>query len=274
MSYSVFYSWQSDSPPNCNRNLIRSALNDAIASLDQAGIVEDAPRVESGVEGVSGSPEVASVLFSRIKRSAIFVGDMTIVGEIPASKPENVKRVPNPNVLLEMGYASGTIGWDRVICVMNTEKHRPEELPFDVRNRRFPITYELSDKATENKRQKVRSKLSGEVLFAIRCALDAELQIVYDAIASLDINSLNVMRQYCAGDWFAFDTSGSSFGGILDTPKLIPAIARLLDLRLIELRIGDPTIRDGEWAYTWTYLGRNVLHKLKLRGPEDMRHKR
>jgi len=58
-------------------------------------------------------------MFNRIRRSAIFVGDMTLVGTIAKAGSGNLKLVPNPNVLMEMGYAAGTIGWGRIICVMN-----------------------------------------------------------------------------------------------------------------------------------------------------------
>ena len=144
MNYSIFYSWQSDSPGDCNRTFIRHALDAAITSLGGGVTIEDSPRVESGMEGIAGTPEVATVMFTRIKKSAIFIGDMTLVGTIAKAGSDEVKRVPNPNVLLEMGYAAGTIGWGRVICVMNEHFGKRTELPFDVRNRRFPIDYSLA----------------------------------------------------------------------------------------------------------------------------------
>lgn len=46
-----------------------------------------------------------------------------------------------------MGYAAKKLGWDRVICIFNTEFGKISDLPFDLRNRRI-LTYELN---SENK---------------------------------------------------------------------------------------------------------------------------
>ncbi len=54
------------------------------------------------------------------------------------------KAMPNPNVLLELGYAAAKLGWDRLVLVMNTNYGHPEELPFDLRNRRFPLTFKIA----------------------------------------------------------------------------------------------------------------------------------
>src|ERR1700680_3596064 len=120
VEYPVFYSWQNDLPKKCNRTFIRGALEEAVRRVVAAAQVEDPPRVDSGMEGIAGSPEVATVMFQKIDRCALFVADTTLVGTSPPSEPdEQPKRVPNPNVSLEMGYAAGRIGWDRIICVMN-----------------------------------------------------------------------------------------------------------------------------------------------------------
>jgi hypothetical protein len=65
VGYTVFYSWQSDTPANANRSLIRDALDAAVATLDA---VQEAPRVDTGMEGVAGSPEVATVMFEKDPR--------------------------------------------------------------------------------------------------------------------------------------------------------------------------------------------------------------
>ena len=45
--------------------------------------------------------------------------------------------MPNPNVMLELGYATHVVGWDRVICVLNSDYGAPENMPFDIANRRL-----------------------------------------------------------------------------------------------------------------------------------------
>lgn len=260
--YSVFYSWQSDAPDGCNRQFIRQALDDAVASIASGGTVEDSPRVESGMEGIAGTPEVATVMFTKIKKSAVFIGDMTLVGIIAKAGSDEVKRVPNPNVLLEMGYAAGTIGWGRIICVMNEHFGKRTELPFDVRNRRFPIDYSLAPGDRFN-REKVKKDLTRWVKFAIETVLKNEYEAVSEAVSALDINCLNLMGAYGKGNYFsAPDPKATTFGGPLDTAKLNAAVIRLLDLRLIEARVAPD---QGLYAYHWTYLGEQVLLRLAIR---------
>jgi hypothetical protein len=142
MEYTVFYSWQSDTPSNANRYFIRSALDAAVGKVSATAAVEEAPRVDSGMEGVAGSPEVATVMFEKIRDSGVVVGDVSLVGTIKRHDGSS-KRTPNPNVLLELGYAAATLGWGRVIGVMNGHFGSAFDLPFDLRNRRFPIRYSL-----------------------------------------------------------------------------------------------------------------------------------
>ena len=115
-----------------------SLLDEAAKSLQAPSTLEEAPRVDAGMEGISGTPEVASVMFDKIGAASLFVGDVTLVATADSSKK---RRGPNSNVSIEMGYAAGVLGWDRVICVMNEAFGSRFELPFDHRNRRFPITY-------------------------------------------------------------------------------------------------------------------------------------
>ena len=79
MEYPVFYSWQSDLPKKCNRRFIREALDEAVRRVVAEGQVEDSPRIDDGMEGIAGSPEVASVMFQKIDRCALFVADTTLV---------------------------------------------------------------------------------------------------------------------------------------------------------------------------------------------------
>jgi hypothetical protein len=95
MEYPVFYSWQNNLRKKCNRTLIRESLDEAVRRVDAEGQVEDSPRVDSGMEGVAGSPEVASIMFEKIDRCALFVADTTLVGTIaPATSAGETKRVP------------------------------------------------------------------------------------------------------------------------------------------------------------------------------------
>jgi hypothetical protein len=154
---SVFYSWQSDSPTKSNRYFIADCVERA---TKKAGIAcEQSLRFDSDTQGEAGTPDIPKVVLEKISSVAIFVGDVTLVGKATMSKSflarlfrrfikrqkslDNRKMLPNPNVLLELGYAAHCLGWDRVILVMNSHFGPPEYLPFDLKHRRFPISYYL-----------------------------------------------------------------------------------------------------------------------------------
>jgi hypothetical protein len=264
MAYSIFYSWQSDSPRETNRDFIRAAIDIATGLLSADATVVDSPRVEAGMEGVSGTPEVATILFERIKKSAIFIADMTLVGTVGQNQK---KKVPNSNVLLEMGYAAGTIGWSRVICVMNEHFGKREKLPFDVRNRRFPIDYSLNPDKMEGIEEKLRN-LATVFRGAIHTVEANEYEAVQTTVARLDFNCLAVMRANSDADYFPIPGSRIiKLGGIPDGATYSSAVSRLMDLGLLEIRVvrSTPTRGAAGYAYHWTYLGMKALTELKLR---------
>ncbi len=48
----------------------------------------------------------------------------------------NDNHVPNPNVLIELGYAIKVLGWSKIICLFNSETGNIEDLPFDINHNR------------------------------------------------------------------------------------------------------------------------------------------
>lgn len=139
----VFYSWQSDRPET--RSLIESTLDAAIQNLNRDLTVEEALRLDQDTKGVAGWPDISSEILSKIEACQVFVADIT-----PINGPKtNHKITPNPNVLLELGFALGTgMREKRIICVVNTD-YLPNgdlsKLPFDLRSRR-PIAFSLNTK--------------------------------------------------------------------------------------------------------------------------------
>jgi hypothetical protein len=76
--------------------------------------------------------------------------------------------LPNPNVLIEYGWALEEPGDTRII-VMNKAFGEPSEknLPFDMRHRRWPITYDLVEGASTEDRSKVKKQLIADLAEAI-----------------------------------------------------------------------------------------------------------
>jgi len=162
MKQVVFYSWQSDLPNACNRGFIQRALEDAAEKIKADDTVEVEPVVDRDTQGVPGAPDIASTIFAKITAADIFVADVSIT--VRGDK----RATPNPNVLIELGYAFNALGHERVILVFNRAFGKIEELPFDLRTRRV-LPYEIPAEAEQ--RSPERSILEKQLDLAIRAAL-------------------------------------------------------------------------------------------------------
>jgi len=171
---SIFFSWQSDTPSREGRNFVDKALHRAVERISEDTTVEDAIReeltVERDTQGVPGYPSIVDTILERITKTAVFVADLTFVGERINKQP-----TPNPNVLIEYGWALKSIGPHRIIPLMNEAFGSPQEkqLPFDLRHLRHPITYNCSDDADDDARKKTLESLSRTLESAIKAILDS-----------------------------------------------------------------------------------------------------
>ena len=132
----IFYSWQSDLPGKDNRYFIQTSIDQAVKNLNNRAISISADRDTSGK---IGTPDIVQTIFEKIDEVDIFIADISIINIDGIGK-----KTPNPNVLLELGYAAKAIGWDRIICVFNTNYGLLENLPFDLKTRRI-LPYSLRD---------------------------------------------------------------------------------------------------------------------------------
>lgn len=165
MSWSVFYSWQSDLPNKLNRGLIRKALDDAIRAINADLDVEEAIRVDQDTQGVSGSPPIVETILKKIEECSVFVPDVSIV-----CGTDETRKSPNPNVMIEYGYALRACGDERIIPVFNTAFGDWQELPFDMKHKRRPILFSASEELDEADRRKVRGELAKDIESALRTA--------------------------------------------------------------------------------------------------------
>ena len=132
----IFYSWQSDLQGNETRNIIQDAIKDAVRLLRDTVDIE----ADRDTKGEYGSPDIMHTIFSKIDECDIFIADVTAVCRYDVTdKDGNVKTkyMPNPNFMLELGYATHVVGWENVICVLNADYGAPEDMPFDIASRRL-----------------------------------------------------------------------------------------------------------------------------------------
>ena len=171
LPHTVFYSWQSDRTPTLgpktNRNFVLDALGRASKKLgrDELGLVE----VDRDTSGVSGTPDIASTILKKIDAADGFVADVTIINADTAGNEGRL--TPNPNVLLELGYALRELGPERVVLVMNTAGGDIHQLPFDLRGRRV-LPYQLSLDADPDTKREVREGLVTSLYVALRSLLE------------------------------------------------------------------------------------------------------
>ncbi len=126
----VFFSWQSDLDAKTNRNVISGCLKDI---CKKNNLIFDEATAER-----CGSPDIASTIEEKIRNADIFVADVTIINAGTTSKT-----TPNPNVLFELGIAQATLGWDRIILIVNTAYAPISDFPFDIKSHRA-LSYSLN----------------------------------------------------------------------------------------------------------------------------------
>lgn len=164
MNFTVFYSWQSDIESKYNRSLIEDALKKAVKKITDNEDLELEAVIDRDTYGMPGSPSIVESITSKIAKSDVFVCDVSII-----NATSDARKMPNPNVLFELGYASAILGWDRIIMVQNTAFGGPDMLPFDLRGRRI-LQYEVNS-SIENKgseKQKLKDKLVGTFHHALQ----------------------------------------------------------------------------------------------------------
>jgi hypothetical protein len=189
----VFFSWQSDTPSSRNRQFIEDSLREAIETIATDSKLELADRpitLDKDTAGVAGSPPIVQTIFDKIDRCAAFVADMTFVGKsLPELADKRDRLIPNPNVLVEHGYALSRRTFSRVISVMNTAYGACNEatLPFDLRHMRWPLTYKLSK---DEPKEPVKKAFVKDLTVALRSILllgdDLSTDDIFSAIQAFE----------------------------------------------------------------------------------------
>lgn len=162
----VFWSWQSDTPGKIGRHFVRSVLENVIEDLKAPHSLDESVRdlhLDHDRKGVSGSPDLVATILSKIRNSAVFVADVTLVGASSTGK-----RMINSNVAIEFGFALGTLGDQSILMIMNEHYGRREELPFDLRHKAGPVLYRLSPNATAAELKDEASRLASVLKKALR----------------------------------------------------------------------------------------------------------
>lgn len=140
----IFYSWQSDLPRETNQTVLRQSIRSA-NNLIEDDIDNIRIELDEATRETTGSPNIPQSIFSKISKSDIFICDLTTI-----NADSEKRKVPNPNVLIELGYAIAVLGWERIIMLFNTNYGSfPTDLPFDI-DRHRTSDFKITNKADKN----------------------------------------------------------------------------------------------------------------------------
>ncbi len=203
----LFFSWQSDLDKRTNRNFIHRCLEKAAAQLNSEPEVEDAPRdaivVDQDTQGVMGHPDIVQTILSKIDACEVFIPDFSLVGST-----ENGKKCPNPNVMIEYGYALKSLGFEKILPIMNTAYGSFEDLPFDLRNKRAPLGFHLEAGASDEAIKQQRDALTQSLVKILKSSLNkpklVEVKVnpenlYYKHVASIDSKTTMSLRDENGG---------------------------------------------------------------------------
>lgn len=144
----IFYSWQSDLNLRNNKNFIEECIKTAINEFNKENKHLVDFTLDKDTSGEPGNPEIINIILNKIDNSRMFICDLSII-----NSDYHGRKTPNPNVVFELGYAIRSLGWEKIICIVNQEFGMAEDLPFDIKHRRL-LGYNLNfkDKKVEKKR--------------------------------------------------------------------------------------------------------------------------
>jgi CRISPR/Cas system CSM-associated protein Csm2 small subunit len=171
MTLHIFFSWQvqtNDQGFN-NKSFLIACIQNVCNEIGNKGKLKGVVfKLHQGLGGVSGTPSVSAKMMELIDNCDIFIGDMTVTTPNSwllnlGSKLNLIKglrREPNSNVYGEFHRALGKSKEfeEQIILVMNDVNGTPEDdtqlIPFDSRDRRFPITFHLKNNGQEDAAKK------------------------------------------------------------------------------------------------------------------------
>ncbi len=155
MEYNIFYSWQSDLDDHFQMDQIRFVEN----ALKQAKLkLSDVHTylIDKAARDVSGAINIVEDIDSKINLCDIFIADISII-----NKGSKFRKIPNPNVMFEIGLAKTSVDWSNIIFVLNDYFGKYDDLPFDIKTRRaITFTMVKGEKSNKDEFKKLVDKLS------------------------------------------------------------------------------------------------------------------
>ena len=140
----IFFSWQSDLDSKTHRNFIEKCIKKSIKSINKNEDLRIYVEYDRDTLGLLGTPDISSSIFEKISKCTLFVADISNITS------NSQRSIPNPNVLIELGFAINVLGWEKIICFFDINTGKIENLPFDIRQKRV-LAYNPFEESEEKK---------------------------------------------------------------------------------------------------------------------------
>ncbi|MCG8411162.1 MAG: nucleotide-binding protein, partial [Bacteroidales bacterium] len=167
MNYKVFFAYQSDIEEIYSKGFIKEAFYIVISEFKKERINIE---LDFGMRKSPGNTILIDEMLRKSRESDLVIVDMTftsakewldaeIIDEDDKCKWISIpkgdrKPSPNPNVLLETGYAWSQKGFERTVLLMNIAFGSADELPVDLKGFRWAISYNLNESNYSERKQK------------------------------------------------------------------------------------------------------------------------
>jgi hypothetical protein len=230
----VFYSWQSDSPNSTNRGFIADIIEKSFKKISTQNFhLEIELSLDRDTRGVSGSPNISEIILDKISKCDVFIADISIV---TGDKASATRLSPNPNVLIELGYAVAKLGWEKIILVCNEFSGGGNDLPFDIRQHRR-INYNLEKGGVK---EKARNILVGNISQQL-------IEMISNTVFVVSDNAPSLVPYWFVGELTQYDSEEDRHESISLTP-----LAHLEEERSILLaKAEEIELVDGSVDLDW-----------------------
>jgi hypothetical protein len=106
----IFFSYQTQQPESSQ--LIREALETAIAQINRTSRIK--LTLEQSFRSTDEPIKLKSAIFTKLKRSLLFIADVSVIAEINSDPPQ---LIPSPHVCVEVGYALQTKRSEQILLI-------------------------------------------------------------------------------------------------------------------------------------------------------------
>jgi len=184
----VFFSWEmeTDTQGFHNKGFLKDCINKVINEIERMKMLKDIKlNLVEGLSDSSGHPIVSEEMMRQVKACHIFVGDLTVTQKLGERTQKEIERnetflrqTPNANVLIEYAIALNKTEnfYQQTVLLMNTVNgdvnDNPDLIPFDLRGRRYPITFRLENDDRDAK-QKAEKELMPSLIKGLVDAANA-----------------------------------------------------------------------------------------------------